>query len=234
MTSTARVVQPAEEDLGSCACPCEDCQHVDTWWETAILHERSAKERDGNHRHPRGHLRQSPADVTKGNSQLVLLQQAIERVENTLIRLNLLNLVVYNKLLDRLGRSRRAVKRHVADCGDGRRLVGQRLGDLEVVERRGANRPRVAEDALNLAVDEAELWRIGGGSEDGQRCVPRLVGGVAEAVASRVAAGNVDEPVLRRRWAHGRVDCQRLLPVLEIERMLDGLYNLGRRLLDGS
>ena len=85
--------------------------------------------------------------------------------------LNLLNLIVDDKLLDGLGGGGGAVQWQVAGGGYGRRLVSQGLGDLEVVQRRRADRPRVAEDALGFAVKVRELGRVGHGGNEGKRCL---------------------------------------------------------------
>jgi hypothetical protein len=81
-------------------------------------------------------------------------------VEHTLVRGNLLDPIVDNQRLVSLPSGAGAVQGVVADSGDRRRLIGQRLGDLEVVERRRANRPRVAEDVLLLAIKVGELGRV--------------------------------------------------------------------------
>jgi hypothetical protein len=98
-------------------------------------------------------------------------------MEDALIRLNLLDLVVDDKLLERLGGSGGLVQRPVANGGDGRRLVSHGLGDLEVVQRRRADGPRVAEDVLRFAVEVGELGRIWPCGEDGQRCLIMLARG---------------------------------------------------------
>lgn len=105
------------------------------------LHERSGQEGDDNHRHPRGHLGESPCNICVGKSQVVLLERTVEGMEDSLVWLNLLNLVVDDELLDGLGGGRRAVQGLVADSGNWRRLVGKRLGDLEVVDRGRADGP---------------------------------------------------------------------------------------------
>ena len=87
------------------------------------------------------------------------------------VRLNLLNLVVDDELFDRLGGGRSAVQWQVARSGYGRRLVSQGLGNLEVVQRRRADRPRVAEDTLGFAVKVRELGRVRHGGNEGKRCL---------------------------------------------------------------
>lgn len=62
--------------------------------------------------------------------------------------------------------------------------------------------------------------------------VPCLLGRPAETIACAVAASDEDEPLLCRRRANGGVDGQRLLPVLESERILDGGGGLGCSSLD--
>lgn len=125
------------------------------------LHEGPAEERDKDHGQPRGHLREAPCRVSERNGKTVLLEQAVEGVEKTLVRRNGIDLVVDDELLERLGGGRGAVQGLVAELGDGRRLVGQRLGDAELDQGGRADGPRVAEDVLLLAVDEAELGRRG-------------------------------------------------------------------------
>jgi hypothetical protein len=95
-------------------------------------------------------------------------------VEDALIRLNLLDLVVDDKVLERLDGGGGLVQWLVANGGDGRRLVRHRLGDLEVVQRRCADGPRVAEDVFSFAVEVGELGRIWLCGEDGKRCLLML------------------------------------------------------------
>lgn len=139
-----------------------------------FLHEGPAEERDEDHRQPRGHLGETPSDVTERNGKVVLLEQTVEGVEGTLVRSNLVNLVVNNKLLEGLGSGRGAVQGLVAVLRNGRRLVSQRLGDAELDQRRRANGPRVAEDVLLLAVEEAELGRRGRSGDDRDGCLLSL------------------------------------------------------------
>jgi hypothetical protein len=134
-------------------------------------HERPAEERDDNHGHPRRHLGEAPCSISVGDGQAVLLERTVEGVKDALIRFNLLDLVVDDKLLERLGGGSRLVQRLVANGGDGRRLVSHGLGDLEVVQRRRADGPRVAEDVLGFAVEVGELGRIWLRSEDRERCL---------------------------------------------------------------
>lgn len=89
-------------------------------------------------------------------------------MEGSLVRFYLLNLIVDNKGLERLGGGGGTVQGLVADDWDGRRLVRQRLGDRERVQRRGSDAPRVAKDVFSLAVKVRELGRVGLGSEDGE------------------------------------------------------------------
>ena len=56
--------------------------------------------------------------------------------------------------------------------------------------------------------------------------VPCLLSRPAETVACAVATSNKDQPLLCRRRADGGVNGQNLLPVLECERVLDGLGSL--------
>jgi hypothetical protein len=81
-------------------------------------------------------------------------------VEDTLIRLDLLDLVIENQVLDGLRGGRGAVKGLVAHSRNRRGLVSQRLRDLEIVERRRADGPRIAKDVVNLAVEVGELGRV--------------------------------------------------------------------------
>jgi hypothetical protein len=81
-------------------------------------------------------------------------------VEKALVRHDLGDLVVDNQRLVGLRRGGGAVQGLIADGGDRRRLVSQRLGDREVVQRRRADRPRVAENVLALTVQVGELGRI--------------------------------------------------------------------------
>jgi hypothetical protein len=93
-------------------------------------------------------------------------------VEDSLVGCDLLNLVVDNQVLERLGGGAGAVQGLVPDGWDGRRLVSEGLGDGEVVQRRRADRPRVAENVLRLAVKVGKLGRIRLGCQYGKRCLP--------------------------------------------------------------
>lgn len=147
------------------------------------LHEGPAEKGNSDHRQPGRHLREAPSSVSVGNGQTVLLQRAIEGVEKTLVRSNLVNLVINKKFLESLGGGRGAVQRLVADLGNRRRLVSQRLGNAELDQRWRADRPRVAENVLPLTVDEAKFGRRRLGGDDR--------GGCLELLATRLAAGPV-------------------------------------------
>lgn len=88
------------------------------------------------------------------------MKLAVEWVEETLIGCNLLDLIVENQCLEGLSRGAGAVQGLVSDDWDRRRLVSQRLGDGEIIQRRRANGPRVAEDVILLAVKISELRRV--------------------------------------------------------------------------
>jgi hypothetical protein len=133
------------------------------------LHKRPAKERDRNHRQPRGHLSEAPGNVGIRDSQTELLKFAVERVEDALVGRDFLNLVADNEVLEGLRRGAGAVQGLVADGRNRRRLVREGLGNGEVVERRRADRPRVAEDALHLTVEVGKLGRIRLGRQNGER-----------------------------------------------------------------
>lgn len=135
------------------------------------LHEGPAEKRDQDHRQPRRHLSHAPSSVSKGNGQVVLLEETVEWVENALVGRNLVNLVVDDKLLEGLGGGRGAVQGLVAELRNGRRLVGQGLGDAELDQRRRADGPRVAEDVLLLAVEETKLRRRGLRGDDRGGCL---------------------------------------------------------------
>jgi hypothetical protein len=92
-------------------------------------------------------------------------------VEDTLVRKNVVNLVINDKLLECLGGGRGAVQLLEANLRNGCRLVGQRLGNAKLDQRWRANRPRVAEDVLPLAIDEAKLGRRGLSGDDGDGCL---------------------------------------------------------------
>lgn len=143
------------------------------------LHDRSAEEGNQNHWQPRRHLGEAPGDIAVRDSQVVLPERAIEGVEETLIGLDLLNLVVHNQVLEGLGSCRGTVQGLVADSRNGRRLISKGLGDLEVVERGCANRPSVAKDILDFAVKVSKLGRIWLGSKNGKgslgMCQPVVV-----------------------------------------------------------
>ena len=142
---------------------------VSTFWANPItaenLHEGPAHERDNNHRQPGWHLGESPEEVSERDSQAVLLKGSIERVPVALVRRSLLVLVVDEEGLEGLGRGRSAVQGKEADGSSRSGLVGQGLGDLEVVQRRRADGPRVAEDLFLVAIDHGELGRVWLGSQ---------------------------------------------------------------------
>lgn len=133
------------------------------------LHERPADKRDDDHGQPRRHLGETIGEVAVRDSEVVLLHGAIEGVEVAPVRLNLSNLIVDNELLDRLRSSGSAVQCLVASDRDRRRLVGERLRDLEEVQRRRVNGPRVAQNTLGFAVQVRELGRVGHGCDQGGR-----------------------------------------------------------------
>ena len=162
-------------------------------------------------------------------------------MENALVGSDLLNLIVDNQLLQSLRGGAGAVQGLVSHNRDRRRLVSQGLGDGEVVDRRRADGPRVAEDVFLLAVEVGEFGRVRLGRQDGKRClvscqytrkerrgsftyVPGLGRVGAHAEACRVTASDEDQPVLCGGWAGSRVNCQHLLPVLQC----DGMLNSGR------
>jgi hypothetical protein len=208
-----------------------------------FLHEGPAEEGDEDHGQPRGHLGEGPGDVSVRNGEAVLLHDAVEGVEGTLVRGNLVNLVLKNKLLEGLGGGRGAVQGLVAVLGDGRGLISQRLGDVELDQRRRANAPRVAQDLLLLAVEVTKLGRRGPGGKDSCRglvslehssmglvantYVPCLLSRPAETIACAVTAGDEDKPLRCRGRADGGVNSQDFLPVLECERVLDRSGGLG-------
>lgn len=132
----------AEQGLqGSCACSCIFVSTISVALSLTFLHEGPAEERDKDHRQPRGHLGEAPGNVCEWDGKVVLLEQTIEGVERTLVRGDLVNLVVNNKLLEGLGGSRGAVQGLVAVLRNRRRLVGQRLGNAELDQRWRADRP---------------------------------------------------------------------------------------------
>ena len=92
-------------------------------------------------------------------------------MEDTLIRLNFLNLIIDNKRFESLECGRRAVQRLITNGWNGGRLVSQRLRDLKVVERGRANGPSVAEDGFSLAIQVGELGRIRLRGEQRERCL---------------------------------------------------------------
>lgn len=90
-------------------------------------------------------------------------------MEDALIWLYILNLVINDERLEGLGRGRGAIQRPVTDGRDRCGLIRQGLGDLKVVERGRANRPRVAENALGFTVQIGEFGRIWFCGEDRER-----------------------------------------------------------------
>lgn len=89
-------------------------------------------------------------------------------MEDALVRRDLLDLVVQDQILENLRGGRGAVQGLVAHRWDRRRLVSQRLRDLEVVERGRADGPRVAEDVVDFTVEVGELGCVGLRSEQWQ------------------------------------------------------------------
>ena len=151
--------------------PLMNYQHVLNVMDCIDLHEGPAEERNQDHWQPRGHLGEAPGHVAVRNSQSKLLELTVEGVEETLVRRDIRNLVVDNQSLVGLGGSASAVQGLVADDWDGRRLVCQRLGDREQVQRWCADRPRVAENVLLLTVKVRKLGRVRLCSHDGKRCL---------------------------------------------------------------
>lgn len=119
------------------------------------LHKGPADEGDDDHRHPRGHLRETIRHVAVGQCKVISLHCAVERVEMAPVRLNLEDLVANNELLDCLARRRRAVQRRVARDGS---LAG-RL-HLEEVQRRGVDRPRIRQNGLLFGIQVYKFRRI--------------------------------------------------------------------------
>lgn len=135
------------------------------------LHDRPAEKRDQNHRQPGRHLGQVVRRISVRHGQVELVQLAVEWVEEALVRLDIFNLVVDDQCFERLRGGAGAVQRLVPHHGDGRRLVGQRLGDGEVVERWRADGPRVAEKCLFFAVEVGEFGRAGLCGKEGEGCL---------------------------------------------------------------
>lgn len=82
-------------------------------------------------------------------------------MEDALVRGGLLVFAVHEQLLEGLGSCGSAVQGQEADRRRGGGLVGERLGNLEVVQRWRANRPRAAENLLVVTVDDGEFGRVG-------------------------------------------------------------------------
>jgi len=82
-------------------------------------------------------------------------------VPGALIRLPLLVLLIEDKFLQRVGSGGIALQRDIASSGRGSGLVGQRLGDVEEVDRRRANRPRIAENGLIVTIKDRKLRGVG-------------------------------------------------------------------------
>lgn len=142
------------------------------------LHERSAEQRDEDHRHPGRHLRESPQNVSQRNSKTKLGDLAVEWMPEALIRLSLLIFLINDKLLESIGGSRGAVQLDVANSGSGRRLISQRLGNAEVVDRRRADRPGVAKNRLIITVHNSEFWRVGLRRVEGRKLLARVSTGI--------------------------------------------------------
>lgn len=93
--------------------------------------------------------------------------------------------------------------------------------DGEVPDRRRLTSPRRTEQALLIAVYQAEIWCHGISGEDAGGFVPSNVQVVAVSATGLVAACYVDEPFLRGRggrvrgdgravvWHRERVDLER-------------------------
>lgn len=81
-------------------------------------------------------------------------------MEETLIRHDLFKVVVQYQLLESVHSGGSAVQRLVTDCSGRGGLIGQGLWDLEVVQRWGTDGPRVAEERLSIAINDAELGRV--------------------------------------------------------------------------
>jgi hypothetical protein len=80
-------------------------------------------------------------------------------------------LIWFHVLVSRLGRDRgdlgggngSPIQGNVVNQRSGRRLIGERVGNRNVVDRGGTDCPSIAENRLALAVKNGEFRRTGGG-----------------------------------------------------------------------
>lgn len=121
------------------------------------LHEGPAEHGDGNHGQPARHLGETPDNVGDGDGKAVLLERAIEGVENALVRLGVLVSLLDVNLGDVGSGGVDPVQVDEADSRSGLGLIGKRSRDKHVKDRGRTSGPTVAEDGLSLAVDLTEV-----------------------------------------------------------------------------
>ena len=124
-----------------------------------LLHECSAQETNSDHRKPRRHLRQAPRNIGDRKAQVILSQETIKRVPNTLIRLSLLICLLGAKRHDVRGSNGGTVEGNVANSRCRARLIGERTRDRHVIDGRRSGSPGVAEQRFVLAVKDGEVGR---------------------------------------------------------------------------
>ena len=105
---------------------------------------------------------------------MVLLKCAGERMENTLIRLNLLDLIIDNKFFESFNGRRGTVQGLITDSWSRCGLVDQGFRNLKVVKGRRTDGPRIAEDILDFAIKISESGRVRLRREDRERCLMSL------------------------------------------------------------
>lgn len=128
--------------------------------EVGYLHERPANKADEDHEEPAGNQAESPDSIPHRNTEAVLGNPAIRRVQRTLIRGNILVCLLGVNFIDGAG-------------GDGGRVQGDdvegslgafrtilRLRNLEVPDAGNTGDPGRAKDRVGLAV---QVSKVGGG-----------------------------------------------------------------------
>lgn len=220
-------------------------------------HEGTAEEADTEHEHPAGDGANAVNKVTKGQSEVVLGDPTVGRVESALVSRNLL-IVLLGVDLVKLFRCHGGGV-HIDDMKGSRKALlvsGLGLGNLVVPDGGSTGRPGGAKNTLRLAVQHAKVGggRVGGEEEDGfldglaregsimmvtvvgkgsieivmAAYIECLLGALATTEASLVATSNKDQPIFLLLTGS-----QDGLPVLKGHRSDALLGDLLGQLLDG-
>lgn len=130
------------------------------------LHHGTAEETDADHEQPAGNSAEAPDDVSQRDIELVLGEQAVNGVERTLVRRNLLIGLLGVNLVDSLGSDGGRVEVDGAEGSESALLASRLfLGDLVVLHGWGAGGPGGAQNLVGFAVQVSEV-RGGGVSRE--------------------------------------------------------------------